>query len=75
MKVLTLFDEKGKIHALFHPSKHRDAPQFRFHPATGHRAEVLDVPAELQHLKPAQLHSSVRVDLDKRGPRLVALNK
>ena len=75
MKVLALFDESGKIHALFHPSKERDAPQFRFDPASGHRAETLEVPAELHHLKPGQLHAATRVELAGGTPRLVALEK
>jgi hypothetical protein len=72
MKVLALFDESGKIHALFHASTKPDAPQFRFQPAKGHRAETLEVPAALSNLEPAKLHTAVKVDLSGATPRLVA---
>ena len=75
MKVLALFDKGGKIHALFHPSTEADAPQLRFHPERGRRAEMLGVPAELQHLEPGQLHAALRVDLAGRKPRLAAQRK
>jgi hypothetical protein len=75
MKVLALFDKRGKIHALFHPSTEADAPQLRFHPQAGRRAEMLDVPAEFHHLNPGQLHAALRVDVAGRTPRLAAQKK
>jgi hypothetical protein len=75
MKVLALFDKGGKIHALFHPSTEADAPQLRFHPEAGRRAEMLDVPAEFHHLNPGQLHAALRVDLAGGTPRLATQKK
>ena len=75
MKVLALFDKGGKIHALFHASTEADAPQLRFHPQPGHRAEMLDVPAEFRHLNPGQLHAALRVQLAGGRPRLAAQKK
>ena len=75
MKVLALFDKGGKIHALFHPSTEADAPQLRFHPERGRRAEMLDVPVEFRHLEPGQLHAALRVDLAGGKPRLAARKK
>ena len=75
MKVLALFDKSGKIHALFHPSTEADAPQLRFHPQAGRRAEMLDVPAEFHHLNPGQLHAALRVELVGRTARLAAQKK
>ena len=72
MKIMALFDESGKIQALFHPSQDPGAPRINFRTAAGHRAETLDVPAEFQHLKPAQLHAAVKVELHKGAPHLVA---
>jgi hypothetical protein len=72
MKVLALFDESGKVHALFHASTKPDAPQFRFQPAKGHRSETLEVPAGLSSLAPAKLHAAVKVDLSGAAPRLIA---
>jgi len=72
MKVLALFDKGGKIHALFHPSTEANAPQLRFHPERGRRAEMLDVPVEFHHLEPGQLHAALRVDLAGAKPRLAA---
>jgi hypothetical protein len=70
-----LFDKRGKIHALFHPSTEADAPRLRFHPEPGRRAEMLDVPADLHHLNPGQLHAALRVDLAGGKPRLAAQKK
>jgi hypothetical protein len=75
MKVLALFDKRGRIHALFHPSTEADAPQLRFHPEASRRAEMLDVPAEFRHLNPGQLHAALRVDLAGGRPRLAAQKK
>jgi hypothetical protein len=75
MKVLALFDKGGKIHALFHPSTEANAPQLRFHPERGRRAEMLDVPVEFHHLEPGQLHAALRVDLAGAKPRLAARKK
>jgi hypothetical protein len=72
MKVVALFDADGKVHALFHPSKEKDAPQFHFRPGAGHRVETLEVPVELRHLGPAALHRAVKVELGGGAPRLVA---
>ena len=72
MKLLALFDKTGKIHALFQPSTEGDAPQLSFHPQAGRRAAMLDVPAELHHLNPGQLHAALRVELRGGTPRLAA---
>ena len=72
MKVLALFDKRGKIHALFHPSTEADAPQLRFHPQGGHRAEMLEVPAEFHQLNPGQLHAALRVELAGGRAQLAA---
>ena len=74
MKVTALFEENGKIIALFHQSAEPDAPKLSFAPAEG-RSGVLEVPPELRHLKPAQLHKAVHVDLSSGTPRLIARSK
>lgn len=71
MHVQVLFDTKGKIHALFHPSRDADAPRLEFHPARGQRVALLEVPAELEGLKPREIHAAVAIKLQKDGPRLV----
>jgi len=71
MQVQVLFDSKGKVHALFHPSKEPDAPRLEFHPGRGQRTALLEVPAELEGLKARELHAAVAVKLQKDGPRLV----
>jgi hypothetical protein len=71
MKVIALFDETGKVHALFHPSDKPDAPILQFVPAQGQRVETLEVPAELLSLKPEQIHVAVYVDLSSAKPVLV----
>jgi hypothetical protein len=71
MHIQVLFDAKGKVHALFHPSKEADAPRLEFRPARGQRAALLEVPPELEGLRPRELHAAVLVKLQKEGPRLV----
>ena len=71
MKVLALFDETGKIHALYHPSDKPDAPVLQIVPAQGQRVETLEVPAELLTLKLEQIHVAVYVDLSSGKPVLV----
>jgi hypothetical protein len=71
MHVHVLFDTKGKVHALFHPSKEADAPLLEFHPARGQRTALLEVPAGLEGLNPRALHAAVAIELRKDGPSLV----
>jgi hypothetical protein len=71
MHVHVLFDTKGQVHALFHPSPEPDAPQLELHPGRGQRVAVLEVPAALERLEPRALHAAVSIELRKEGPRLV----
>jgi hypothetical protein len=48
-------------------STEADASRLEFRPARGQRAALLEVPAELEGLKPRELHAAVAV---KEGPRL-----
>ncbi len=72
MKVSTLFDASGKIHALYRSSAQPGAPALRFRPAPGYRVELLEIPAELQHLNLGQLHGAVKVHLGPGSPRLLS---
>jgi hypothetical protein len=71
MHVQVLFDIKGKVHAVFHPSMDADAPQLEFSPARGQRVALLEVPTELEGLHPRDFHTAVAVKLQKEGPQLV----
>jgi hypothetical protein len=71
MKVVTLYDASGKIHALFRPSAHPSAPALQFRLASGFRVEHLEVPAELEHLKLGQIHRALRVEDSSGSIRLV----
>jgi hypothetical protein len=71
MHIQVLFDTKGKVHALFHPSKEANAPRLEFRPARGQRTALLEVPAELEGLAPREFHAAAAVRLRKDGPRLV----
>ena len=42
MHVQVLFDTKGKVHALFHPTMGPDAPRLEFRPARGQRVALLE---------------------------------
>ncbi len=70
MKVVALFEANGKLHALFHPSTHPDAPRLNFRCAKGQRTELLEVPVELESLTPSQLHAAIYVDLSSGAPVL-----
>lgn len=72
MQIHVLFNVKGEVHAIFHPSSEANAPQLEFHPARGQRTALLTVPPELQRLSPHALHAAVSVKMDKTGPSLVA---
>ena len=71
MKVVALFDEAGKVHALFHPSGKPDAPVLKIVPEHGQRVETLEIPFELEKLKPEELHKAVHVDHSSGKPVLV----
>jgi hypothetical protein len=78
MKAQVLFDDTGNVGAVLHPAVDSNLPlqegnprgSFRLHP--GQRSAMLEIPPELQHLKPRELHESIRVEV-KEGlaPRLV----
>jgi hypothetical protein len=71
MHVQVLFDTKGTVHALLHPSTEAEAPQLEFRPARGQHVAFLEVPAELEALEYRELHAAVAVKLLKQGARLV----
>jgi hypothetical protein len=71
MHVQVLFDAEGKVHAVFHSSREANAPKLEFRPENGQRAALLEVPPELEGLKPREFHAAVLVTLQKDGPRLV----
>ena len=79
MKVHVLYDESGHVGAILHggtqasgagPVKGQTLRQ-GFAPREGQHAAVLDVPAELEHVKPRQLHDAVRVVVKQGRPQLV----
>jgi hypothetical protein len=79
MKVVVLFDDDGHVGGIFHPalkSWKKEAaaqpPVGGFIPRAGQHSAILEVPPGLQHLKPRELHDSVRVELLSGSPRLVA---
>jgi hypothetical protein len=75
MHVQVLFDTKGKVHAIFHPSKDPDAPQLEFRPARGQRVAFLEVPVELEGLTHHKLHAALSIKLLKEGARLVNIKR
>ena len=74
MKILTLFDDNGKVLALFYPAarveRHENGPVVAFRPESGQHAAELEVPTQLEKMEPAELHGAIRVDMPYR--RLVA---
>ena len=78
MKAHILFDDEGRVGAMSH-SKHGKkggaVGHGGFLPGAGQHTALLDIPAELEHLKPRELHESVRVEVKEGTPRLVAKHK
>jgi hypothetical protein len=77
MKAHVLFDEKGNIHGVLVPSgikhnKEGEQPSLTLRAQDGQRAATLEVPANLQHLKPREIHASARVEGSGGSARLVS---
>jgi hypothetical protein len=75
MKAEVVINEAGNVVAMAHPAVDSTDGMpfgsFRLHP--GQRSAILEIPPELQHLKPHELHKSIRVDVKDGLPsRLVA---
>jgi hypothetical protein len=77
MKTHILFDDEGRVGAMSHNhiKKSVAGEHGGFLPGPGQHTAFLDIPAELAHLKPRDLHDSVRVELKGGTPRLVAKAK
>jgi hypothetical protein len=73
MKAHVLFDNEGHVAAM----SHRKEPtgQWGFLAGPGQHTATLEIPAELAHLKPRDLHESLRVEHEHGSPRLVAKKK
>jgi hypothetical protein len=80
MKAQVLFDETGVIHAIMHPSSDdksdkQNRPIATLKPNDKQRSATLEIPREIEHLKPRELHDAVRVEFSGGTPRLVARAK
>ena len=77
MKVVVLFDDAGNVVGIFYPvlksgtREVSEKPDGGFIPQYGQHSATLEVPSELQHLKPRELHDSVRVEVIGGSPALV----
>jgi hypothetical protein len=74
MKAEVVIDDAGNVVAMLHPAvdSKEGMPfgSFRLH--SGQRSAMLEIPPELQHLKPRELHKSIRVEVKEGAPfRLV----
>jgi hypothetical protein len=73
MKVHILFDDSGHVGAISHPGKNGASTALgKLRPGKGQSMATVDVPDDLSHLKPRELHDAVRVDNKGGSPRLVA---
>jgi hypothetical protein len=75
MRVQVLFDEAGKVKATYHLRAENNAKKYpvaSLRPQEGEHVATVEIPKELEHLKPNALHASVRVDRSGATPRLVA---
>lgn len=78
MKVNIVYDDEGKIHGMGHPIPGKEEGSTRlarFDPLPGQQTATVEVPAELEHLKPRELHDSIRVEHRDGSPHLVHKNK
>jgi hypothetical protein len=64
MKVHVLFNDAGEVGAIFHPKTQKGGFESRagFRPGEGQHTAILDVPRELEALKPRALHEAVQVE-------------
>jgi hypothetical protein len=66
MKVHVLFNDAGEVGAIFHPKTQKGGFESRacvgFRPREGQHTAILDVPHELEGLKPRALHEAVQVE-------------
>lgn len=70
MKVTVLYDSEGKIIGMAHESagaSNQPGAKTTFVPRDGHLLREMEVPQQLRHLKPIELHDAVVVDT-KRSP-------
>jgi hypothetical protein len=76
MKILTLFDDDGRVLAFFYPSagaeRYENGPVVAFCPEAGQHAAELEVPTHLEKVEPRELHGAVRVDMQGVYRRLIA---
>lgn len=74
MKILTLFDDDGRVLALLYPlaSADENGPVVAFRPEAGQHAAELEVPTHLEKMEPGELHGAVRVDMQGEYRRLIA---
>jgi hypothetical protein len=73
VKAQVVFDATGKVVAMYHmPSVRPDAkhPIVTLRPQAGQDLAILDIPDELCHLEPQELHASIYVDRRGDSPRL-----
>jgi hypothetical protein len=75
MKILTLFDDDGRVLALFYPplraAGHENGPVVAFCPEAGQHAAELEVPTHLEKAEPGELYGAVRVDMQGEYRRLI----
>jgi hypothetical protein len=75
MKVDVLFNDSGDVGAMSHPrpgNKGATTALGGLRPGKGQYLATVEVPDNLSHLKPRELHDAVRVDNKGGSPRLVA---
>jgi hypothetical protein len=72
MKVVVLFNDAGCVGGIFHPASEKQLNSGGFVPQHGQHSAIMEIPPELQHLKPRELHDSVRVEVIGGSPTLVA---
>jgi len=72
MKLLVVYDDKGKIHALFKTVSNDGKPHLRVRPLAQQHVDELDVPQALEHLKLSAMHAKLRIDRTGSRPRLVS---
>jgi hypothetical protein len=72
MKVHVLFSDAGEVGAIFHPKTQKGGVENRayFRPREGQHTAILDVPRELEGLKPRALHEAVQVETRDGSYRL-----
>jgi hypothetical protein len=76
MRVQIAYDESdGSIASIIYypPEPKASDPMMVIEPSPGYRTAVLDIPPEFESLDRVTFHNAIRIDIQARAPRIIAV--